>query len=142
MKNENTCFDLNESRLELDFQEIAPLFDAITENSRLGTPSSKLIDNIYADASKYTLGLVFKRKLHRNLHLALTAAAVFLLISGGLRMHSVQQNNRRVEVLNQLCIASEAILERDESPDASNAALADLLMEMQGFDEQTYFAIN
>jgi len=142
MKNENTYFDLNESRLELDFQEVAPLFDAITENSRLGTPSSELIDNIYSEASRFTPGLIFKRKLHRNLRVALAAAALFLLISGGLRMHSAQQNNRRIEVLNQLCIASEAVLERAESPDASNVALAELLLEMQGFDEQTYFAIN
>lgn len=142
MKTDNADFDLNERRLELDFQAVTPLFDSITEHSRLGSPSSEVIDNIYSEASSHTLGLVFKRKLHGYLRIAIASAAMLVILLGGLQMHSTQQNRRRIEVLNQLCIASDAVLEREESPDSSNAALAELLMEMQGFDEQTYFAIN
>ena len=142
MKNIKTDFELNEAALEQDLQELTPLFDDIVSNRKLGTPPTNIIENIYSEASAYTLRRKFQHRLHRALRSVAAVAAIFLVVAGGIRINSVQQNNRRIEVINQLCIASDTALESDQSLESSNAALADLLMEMQGFDEETWFAMN
>ena len=142
MKTSKNDFDLNTHSLEQDFLDIAPLFDDIVLNGKLGTPPLNIIENIYAEASRSTLKRRFEHKMRSVLRAAAGIAAVLLVMAGGIQFNSIQESNRRAEVLNQLCIASDTELGIEQSREYSNAALADLLMEMQGFDEETYFEVN
>jgi len=142
MKTAHSDFDFNESSIERDLQEIAPLFDDICQNSKLGSPPPEVIATIQRAASKYSLRLKFVHRVRLVSRTAAAAAALALLLAGGVQINSVQKMNRRMEVINQLCIVSDAALQKDESIQASNATLADLLMAMQGFDAETYFAVN
>jgi len=142
MKTSTNDFDLDANTLDKDFQDLAPLFDDIVLNNKLGAPPSEIIENIYTEASRYALKRRFEHKMRRVLRAVAGVAAVLLVMAGGMQINSIQKTNRRIEVLNQLCIASDADLGIEQSREYSNAALADLLMEMQGFDEETYFEVN
>ncbi len=142
MKTTYPNFDLSESSIERDLQEITPLFDDLCQNSKLGSPPPAMIAKIHREASKYALRRNFAHRVHSVYRAAAAAAAIALLLAGGIQIHSAHKINRRMEVINQLCIVSDTALQKDETLSTSNASLADLLMTMQGFDAETYFALN
>ncbi len=146
MNEHDTCPDINLFSLEKDISEIAPLFDAISENRKLGSPSVAILNRIHAEADRHLIKRKFQHKIRRVLRIAAAVAVLILVMDGGMLINERQQNNRRQELLNQLCIVSSDS-ENDtsvikETTDSSTAALAEMLMEMQGFDEESYFAVN
>lgn len=143
MKNDINVAEIDLLSMERDIADIAPLFNEISDREKLGTPSPDIISAIYSEASSYTLRRRFEHKLRRVLRVAAAAAVVILVMAGGMRFNSVQEHNRREEVLNQLAIVSseDGAIQQD-SLGTSNAALAEMLMQMQGLDEETYFAVN
>lgn len=142
MKNTDLVVELNNTSFERDLEDITALFDDMTQNSRLGSPPLSVIENIHHAAHLQSLRIRFRRKVRQTLSSAAAVAALLLLMAGGMRINSVQQGHRRAEVLDQLCIVCDTALQQDELPETSNAALASLLMEMQGLDAETYFAYN
>ncbi|MDA3927253.1 MAG: hypothetical protein PF904_21490 [Kiritimatiellae bacterium] len=141
MKYSENNVDFDKITLEKDAEELAPLFDDIVINSKLGPPPPVMIEKIVAEASRYTLRRNFVYKMRRVFSSVAAAAALFLIIAGGIEINSIQQSNRRMVLMNQLCIVSNESLENGQVQETSTDTLADLLMEMQGFDEDTYFAV-
>ena len=129
--------------LEREISEIQPFFDEITSNEKLGAPPADIINSINAEAKRQILRRRFEHKMRRFIRIAAAASMITLILAGGMHLSNVQENKRREEVLNQLCIVSseDGVLQAD-STEASTAALAEMLMEMQGFDEDSYFALN
>ncbi|MFA7173585.1 MAG: hypothetical protein WC340_09250 [Kiritimatiellia bacterium] len=142
MKNTDKKIELNDASFERDLEEITALFDGIYQKNKLGTPPLAVVEKIHHEAYLHSLRLRFRQKVRQTMRIAIAAAALLLLLAGGMRINSVQQSNRWIEVINQLCIVCDAELLKDESLEVSNAVLADLLMEMQGLDAETYFAFN
>ncbi len=143
MKNNDTYPEIDILSLERDIDKIAPLFDEFSEKRKPGTPADSVINKIYIEAGRSLLRRKFEHKLRRVLRVTAAAAVLALIMNGGMRINDRQENNRRQEVLNQLCIvSSEDGTLPEESMDSSTEDLAQMLMEMQGFDEDSYFAVN
>ena len=135
--------EINILSLERDIVEIAPLFDEISDSEKLGSPAGSVINEIYAEAGRSILKRKFEHKMRVVMRVAAAAAVVVLIMDGGMRINERQKHNRRQEVLNQLCIVSSEDGELQESPSMESIEdLAEMLMEMQGFDEDSYFAVN
>lgn len=145
MKNTEKYPEINILSLEKDIAEIAPLFDDISDTPEICSPSDAVINNIHAEAERSLLRRKFEHKLRRVMRVAAAAAVLVLILDGGMRINKYQQNNRREKLLNELCIVSskDGALQEDKSTAASSTAdIAEMLMEIQGFDEDSYFAVN
>lgn len=142
MKNTDKKIELNDASFEHELEEITALFDGISLNNRLGTPPLAVVERIHHEAHLQALRFRFKQRVRQWTRVAIAAAALLLLLAGGMQINSIQQSNRRIEVINQLSIVRDTELLKDASIEASNATLADLLMEIQGLDAETYFAFN
>lgn len=142
MKKKNQDAEYNITSFEQDLEEISALFDDIIQNNKLGTPRLEVIEKIHREAHSYSLKTRFRQRIRQSMRAAAAVAALLLLMAGGVRINSIQQGQRRAEVLNQLSIVCDTTLLQDELPQTSNDALASLLMEMQGLDAETYFAYN
>ena len=145
MKNTEKYPEIDIFSLEKDIAEIAPLFDDIAESEKMGSPSENVINTIHAEAARSQLRRKFEHKLRRVMRVAAAAAVLVLILDGGLRINEHQENNRRKKLLNQLRIVSSedgALPEDKTISDSSTEDIAEMLMEMQGFDEDSYFAVN
>ncbi|MDD2599485.1 MAG: hypothetical protein PHO37_09705 [Kiritimatiellae bacterium] len=142
MENAHQNIELNNTSFERDLEQITALFDSLSQNPRLAPPPPAIIEKIHHEAHLHSLRLRFRHRMRQWVRITTAAAALLLLLAGGMRFNSVQQSNRRIEVINQLSIVCDTELLKDASLETSNAALANLLMEMQGLDAETYFAFN
>ncbi len=137
--------EINVLALQRDIEDIAPLFDDISGTERLGSPADSIINAIHAQAGRSLLQRKFRRRLQRVLRVAAAAAVLALIINSGIHINRNRENNRRQAVLNQLCIVSSesgTLQEERAMPDSTTEDLAAMLMEIQGFDADSYFAVN
>lgn len=125
--------------LERAIERIAPLFDAICADAALGTPPAAIIESINAEARRSLRRRTLERKVRRSLRFAAAAAAVALVLGRAMHLNTVRDSNRREEVLNQLIVASDNSTLLLDHTEASMTLLAEMLMEMQGLDEDSYF---
>jgi hypothetical protein len=123
--------------LEREIACVAPLF-----NDLCAPPPAYVIDAINAEARRAMRRRSFERRVRRSLRFSAAAAAAALLLVRAMHVGTVRENSRREEVLNQLCIVSseDGALPAGQT-EASMAVLAEMLMEMQGLDEDTYFNV-
>ena len=119
-------------RLEKELAEITPL---VRQGfSRVGGPSQRAEEAIRAEARR----LASKKpgRLSWPLYRTLAAAAAFALLMGGsIQLHLSRQADLRDEVANR--IASEAA--QSATATESTPGLANLLLEIQGLNEDGFF---
>jgi hypothetical protein len=128
--------------LEREIARLAPLFDGLGAQAALAPPPACVIDAINAEARRSIRRRSFERRVRRCLRFSAAAAAAALLLVHAMHVSTERENSRREEVLNQLCIVSseDGALPAGQT-EASMAVLAEMLMEMQGLDEDTYFNV-
>ena len=116
--------------LEKELAELAPL---VRQGFRqVGGPSQRVEEAILAESRR----LAGKKQGHWPLYRTLSAAAaVALLMGGSIQLHLSRQADLRDEVANR--IASEAA--QSTTATESTPGLANLLLEIQGLNEDGFF---
>ncbi len=128
---------------EREMSAVTGLFSSDMLEQHYGSPAELVIDSIHADARRYVMRRRFRSNIRFLVRLTASAAAVLLLYAGVSHLQSERDLNRHRIILNQLCIVSsedEMLPNRQDA--TSTAALAALLLQMQGLDEESYFTLN
>jgi hypothetical protein len=128
---------------EREMSAVTGLFSSDLLEQYCDSPAEAVIDSIHTEARRSALRRRFRSKIRFLMRLTASVAAIFLLYAGLSNLQAERDLNRHRIILNQLCIVSseeEMLPNREDA--TSTAALAALLLQMQGLDEESYFTIN